>query len=60
VTPEEEDKGSVYEKEMAAAEKSGAEKEEAKKGEAERFAAGALVTPPEGVDGEDVHPLGEQ
>jgi hypothetical protein len=60
VTPEEQDKGSVYEKEMAAAEQSGAKKAEAEKGEAERFAAGALVTPPEGVAGEDVHPLGEQ
>jgi hypothetical protein len=61
------EKGSVYETEMAAAELSGAknaeaEKAAAKKAEAERFAATALVTPPEGVAGEDVHPspLGEQ
>jgi hypothetical protein len=60
VTPKETEKGSVYETEMAAAEQSGAKKAEAEKAEAERFAASALVTPPEGVAGEDVHPLSEQ
>jgi hypothetical protein len=60
VTPEEKEKGSVYEKEMAAAAQSGAKKAEAEKAEAERFAASALVTPPEGVAREDVHPLSEQ
>jgi hypothetical protein len=54
------EKGSVYEREMAAAEKSGAKKAEAEKAEAEKFARGALVTPPEGEAGEAVHPLSEQ
>jgi hypothetical protein len=60
VTPVGTEKGSVYEREMAAAEKSGAKKAEAEKAEAERFAADALVTPPDGEAGEVVHPLSEQ
>jgi hypothetical protein len=60
VTPVGTEKGSVYEREMAAAEKLGAKKAEAEKAEAERFAAGALVTRPEGEAGEAVHPLSEQ
>jgi hypothetical protein len=59
-TPKGTEKGSVYEREMAAAEQSGAKKADAEKAEAEKFAASALVTPPEGVAGEDVHPLSEQ
>jgi hypothetical protein len=59
-TPKGTEKGSVYEREMAAAEQSEAKKADAEKAEAEKFAASALVTPPEGVAGEDVHPLSEQ